>query len=120
MEECEQTSNTQEKELENEILKKFGFIALLGESRIENAGLGVYLSGSVEEMTIICIYPGLFYKPGEPIFFPSLRNDYLLRCNSGGTIDGKPHGLSRYMYKSALSKYHDSSENKKKKIFIFY
>ncbi|KAF9079288.1 SET domain-containing protein 9, partial [Mortierella sp. AD031] len=75
-------------------------------SRIPNAGLGVFLrrrsnNNPLPAGTIVALYPGTLYRPGEAIFFTSLQNRYILKCEDGIFVDGKPTGLSGFIYRSA-------------------
>eukprot|EP01130_Rhizamoeba_saxonica_P008256 TRINITY_DN3335_c0_g1_i2.p1 TRINITY_DN3335_c0_g1~~TRINITY_DN3335_c0_g1_i2.p1 ORF type:complete len:141 (+),score=22.65 TRINITY_DN3335_c0_g1_i2:94-516(+) len=58
------------------------------------------MEGKALKGDVICIYPGPVYSPMAPIFFQSLKNQYILKRNDGFCIDGKNKGLSRIMYKS--------------------
>ncbi|KAK3844892.1 MAG: hypothetical protein J3R72DRAFT_58327 [Linnemannia gamsii] len=91
-----------------------GFHLTIRPSRIPNAGLGVFLhqhhhnhhnhdpsTTPLPAGTIVALYPGTLYQPGEAIFFNSLQNRYILKCNDGIFVDGKPTGLSGYIYRSA-------------------
>ncbi|KAG0057235.1 SET domain-containing protein 9 [Gryganskiella cystojenkinii] len=50
--------------------------------------------------TIVGMYPGLLYRPGEAILFNSIQNRYILKCNDGIFVDAKAQGLSGYFYRS--------------------
>jgi hypothetical protein len=52
----------------------FGFSLVKQKSGIANAGFGLFLEGEVTKGTCVCIYPGVVYQPGDPIFLPSLKN----------------------------------------------
>ncbi|KAI8899273.1 hypothetical protein BC833DRAFT_564273 [Globomyces pollinis-pini] len=78
----------------------FGFHPKIKPSSIIEAGRGVYVEGVVENGEIVALYPGLVYTPGEPMFFVSLNNHYILRCFDGYSIDAKANGLSGMLYKS--------------------
>ncbi|KAI8331455.1 hypothetical protein BD560DRAFT_415707 [Blakeslea trispora] len=70
-------------------------------SCIPNAGLGVFLKGTMQTKgTIVSFYPGTIYLPAEPILFVSLANQYILKCVDGLYVDGKPNGLSGRIYQS--------------------
>jgi len=58
------------------------------------------VQGYAKQGTVVSIYPGVVYFPGDPIFFQSFNNHYILRRSDGVSIDGKYWGLSRTMYKS--------------------
>lgn len=77
----------------------------LERSGIENAGLGVHLEGMIEKGSIVALYPGTIYHPGDPLFLSSLRNAYILRCFDGLFVDGKHFGLSASVFES-MYKFH--------------
>lgn len=72
-------------------------------STIPSAGMGLFAGNRGHRKgDVVCLYPGTVYCPGDAgIFACSIRNNYVLRTNQGYTIDGKPHGLSRIVYRSA-------------------
>jgi len=72
----------------------------LERSGIENAGIGVHLYGVIEKGSIVALYPGTVYQPGDPLFLSSLGNSYVLRCFDGLFVDGKHFGLSASVFKS--------------------
>ena len=55
---------------------------------------------SIPPGTIVGMYPGLLYRPGEAILFNSIQNRYILKCNDGIFVDAKSQGLSGYFYRS--------------------
>lgn len=59
------------------------------------------MDGQAKEGQVLALYPGVVYFPGDPMFFPSIRNNFFLRRNDGISIDGKPYGLSKSVYKSS-------------------
>ena len=65
-----------ETEAYHQFCKKNGFIPNVTISSATEGGAGVFLEGSVGAGQIVGIYPGLIYEPGDPSFFPSLKNDY--------------------------------------------
>jgi len=83
----------------------FGFSLVKRKSSLGPlAGHGLVLEGKISKGRVVCMYPGLIYLPGEPVAFCSFRNNFILRRNDGASLDGKPYGLSRYMYKSIASR----------------
>lgn len=94
-----------------------GFHLSIRPSQIPNSGLGVFLHRhhptpastststktptTVPTGTIVALYPGTLYRPGEAIFFNSLQNRYILKCEDGIFVDGKPTGLSGSIFRSA-------------------
>jgi hypothetical protein len=97
-----------------------GFHLSIRSSQILNSGLGVFLNlhqnpssttsshpvppstpPTIPAGTIVALYPGTLYRPGEAIFFNSLQNRYILKCEDGIFVDGKPTGLSGSIYRSA-------------------
>ncbi|KAF9586496.1 hypothetical protein BGW38_003621 [Lunasporangiospora selenospora] len=83
-------------------LNHYGFYLDIGPSQIPDAGLGVYLRGGRVPAagTVVALYPGTLYRPGEAIFFNSIHNRYILKCNDGIYVDGKANGLSGSIYRS--------------------
>ncbi|KAF9146347.1 SET domain-containing protein 9 [Mortierella sp. GBA39] len=96
-----------------------GFYLSIRPSQIPNSGLGVFLHRhdrhhhyptstststkppTIPTGTIVALYPGTLYHPGEAIFFNSLQNRYILKCEDGIFVDGKPTGLSGSIFRSA-------------------
>ena len=73
----------------------------LAPSTISGAGRGVFVkSGKIQKGQIACLYPGLVYQPWDKILLASIKNAYIFRCSDGVMLDGKPKGLSKYLYKS--------------------
>lgn len=58
---------------------------------------------------IRALYPGLVYERGEPMFFSSISNHFVLRCFDGMIIDGKPVGLSKTLFNSTFKRINDPS-----------
>ena len=86
---------------QNILLDRFGFQLDIQKSRIPNGGHGVFVTkGSIKQGQIACLYPGLIYRPYNPILLASIRNAYIFRCSDGTMLDGKSKGLSKIMYKS--------------------
>lgn len=81
---------------------QLGFYLEIGPSRIQNAGLGVFLRGNRIEKpgVIVAMYPGTLFSPGDAVFFNSIRNRYILKCNDGVYVDGKAKGLSGSIFRS--------------------
>jgi len=73
-------------------------------SSMPSAGYGAFLCGKVEAHKVVSIYPGVVYHAGDPVFFPSLRNSYIIRRGDGVSIDGKYFSLSKYMYSSLAAR----------------
>ena len=83
------------------LLEQFGFQLEIKCSKLPNGGQGVFIkNGLVPKGKIVCLYPGLIYKPYNPILLASIRNAYIFRCTDGSMIDGKSKGLSKTMFKS--------------------
>ncbi|KAF9561201.1 hypothetical protein EC968_005828 [Mortierella alpina] len=82
--------------------KVLGFHLEVAPSLIPSAGLGLFLrhGGIPKSGTIVAMYPGTLYRPGEAIFFNSIQNRYILKCNDGVYVDGKAKGLSGSIYRS--------------------
>jgi len=77
----------------------FGFPTLIAPSMI--AGNGVFLSaGFIRRHTLVALYPGTVYQPGDPVFFQSLNNHVMLECIDRKYIDAKAHGISKSVFKS--------------------
>ncbi|KAF9918562.1 SET domain-containing protein 9 [Lobosporangium transversale] len=84
-----------------------GFCLKIGPSRIPNAGLGVFLYSKCPDRrrtiaagTVVAMYPGVLFEPGEATFFNSIHNRYILKCNDGIYVDGKAKGLSGSIFRS--------------------
>ncbi|KAG0366482.1 SET domain-containing protein 9 [Gamsiella multidivaricata] len=84
-------------------LEPTNLVSLALSQNIPNAGLGVFLRGSriAQPGAIVAMYPGTLYRPGEAIFFNSIHNRYILKCNDGVYVDGKAKGLSGSIFRSA-------------------
>ncbi|KAF9357280.1 SET domain-containing protein 9 [Mortierella sp. AD094] len=85
--------------------QQLGFNLKVAPSRIPNAGLGVFFCGNQKSSfakpgSIVAMYPGTLYRPGEAIFFNSINNRYILKCNDGVYVDGKAKGLSGSVFRS--------------------
>lgn len=93
--------------------ESFGFIPIIKQSNIINAGLGVYLDGKTTKNQIVGIYPGLIYEQEDPALWCSYKNDYFLRRCDGSSVDGKYYGLSGWLYKSIAKKNAIFGENGK-------
>ncbi|KAF9185845.1 SET domain-containing protein 9 [Haplosporangium sp. Z 11] len=88
--------------------QQLGFHLEISPSKIPNAGLGVFLrrhnhrnEKSLPAGSIVAMYPGTLYRPGEAIFFNSIYNWYILKCQDGVYVDGKAKGLSGSIFRSA-------------------
>lgn len=101
----ENSPNCKRKALNREL----GWGLSVGPSRIPGAGRGLFFDGpsTVPAGTAIAIYPGALYYPGDGKAIPSWRNDYFLMRSDGVVIDGRPHGLSRWLYKSMAGRLND-------------
>eukprot|EP00026_Physarum_polycephalum_P012398 Phypoly_transcript_12701.p1 GENE.Phypoly_transcript_12701~~Phypoly_transcript_12701.p1 ORF type:complete len:157 (+),score=14.71 Phypoly_transcript_12701:204-674(+) len=55
-----------------------GFTLIKDVSTVSNAGNGLFLEGKIPPASVVAIYPGVVYHPGDPSFFPSLLNDYVM------------------------------------------
>ncbi|KAG0255069.1 SET domain-containing protein 9 [Mortierella polycephala] len=87
--------------------QQLGFHLEISPSKIPNAGLGVFLKRhthrnekSLPAGSIVAMYPGTLYRPGEAIFFNSIHNRYILKCQDGVYVDGKAKGLSGWIFRS--------------------
>jgi hypothetical protein len=105
------------------LLNSLGYLPQCKPSSIPDGGMGVFLrivstraekisddlvsksNDYIPQNTIVAIYPGTIYYPGDPIFFVSLWNHYIIRCNNGVFIDGKPNGLSSFIFRSLYRRY---------------
>lgn len=83
----------------------FGFKLFKANSKVKNAGFGVFINGKVSQGSIVAIYPGTVYERSDPIFIQSFRNKFILKRKDLSLIDGNDRGISRYMYKSTVYKY---------------
>ncbi|XP_041359872.1 SET domain-containing protein 9-like isoform X2 [Gigantopelta aegis] len=78
-----------------------GFTIKRVSSVLGDGGLGVQVtSGYVPPNSIVAMYPGVIYKPYEPLFFQSLSNSFIFRCIDGFHIDGNDKNLSKFLYRS--------------------
>lgn len=64
-------------------------------SVVPSAGQGLFLKGKAAPGTVLTMYPGTIYLPGDPQTIPSFRNSYFLRLSNGSSIDGLSFSLSR-------------------------
>ncbi|KAF8936741.1 hypothetical protein EDD21DRAFT_108389 [Dissophora ornata] len=91
--------------------QQLGFHLEVGPSRISNAGQGVFLRRApcnsetgvriaIKPGSVVAMYPGTLYRPGEAIFFNSINNRYILKCNDGIYVDGKAKGMSGSIFRS--------------------
>jgi len=86
-------------------MPKKAFSLEMRSSSITGAGQGLFVrNGKVPSHSIVALYPGTVYAPGDPILLQSLNNCYILCCADGYYIDGKSHGLSKLIYKSCVSR----------------
>ena len=82
-----------------------GYSIKRSRSTLPNAGIGVVLSsGSARRGDLIAFYPGTLYRRFEPLFLPSLGNQFILRCKDGIHIDGNDCFLSKTIYKSCVNR----------------
>lgn len=97
-----QTKDCQNSIRRSILQQQLGFRLEIGPSRIQNAGLGVFLRGNriAKPGVVVAMYPGTLYRPGEAIFFNSIQNRYILKCNDGVYVDGKAKGLSGSIFRS--------------------
>jgi hypothetical protein len=55
---------------------------------------------------LVAIYPGtIYHRHYDPLFFPSIRNTFLLARKDNLIIDGRDRGLSRSIYLSCHARY---------------
>ncbi|KNC96033.1 uncharacterized protein SPPG_08628 [Spizellomyces punctatus DAOM BR117] len=94
------------KRRQKDLLDRVGFYVEQVTSCIPNAGLGVRLHGKAPKGAIVAVYPGTVYAPGDPAFFQSLGNSYILRCYDGLLVDGKRNGLSGRIFRSLYRRHH--------------
>lgn len=82
-----------------------GFRLARASSKLSDAGLGVVVtSGCIERGTLVALYPGTLYEPGEPILLPSIGNSFVLRCVDGIHVDGNDKRISKIIYKSCVGR----------------
>lgn len=53
---------------------------------------------------LLALYPGTLYLPSDPLFFASIKNPYILRCEDGLLVDGNDRGLSKSIFKSCAAR----------------
>lgn len=86
-------------------LREFGFSLKKGPSTVDEFGEGVVIdAGIARKGTVITLYPGLVYYPGQPLLLQSISNRYIFRCADGIHLDGNRRGLSRMMYRSCAGR----------------
>ncbi|XP_036361461.1 SET domain-containing protein 9-like isoform X1 [Octopus sinensis] len=84
--------------LSHEIL---GFTLERKSSSLSEAGGGIFVTkGSIPANTFVCLYPGTVYRVHDPLFFQSLKNQFIFRCADQIHIDGNDRGLSKIIFKS--------------------
>ncbi|PRP76751.1 hypothetical protein PROFUN_11754 [Planoprotostelium fungivorum] len=71
-----------------------GFTLQIRKSRVDHpeSGYGVFLQGRAIPGTVICIYPGTLYWPGELNDEVAKDNEYLIMRTDNIVIDGKDYG----------------------------
>ena len=85
------------------ILKTHGFGVGIKESHLHNRGVFV-TKGVAHEGSVVAMYPGTVYHPGDSILLQSISNSYVFQCCDGVFIDGKHNGISGIFYKSIAGK----------------
>ncbi|KAI1296188.1 hypothetical protein EDD11_007507 [Mortierella claussenii] len=106
--EQQQQQQQQQDQRQKALCQQLGFHLEIGTSRIPHSGLGVFLGSSGRDFirstiapgSVMAMYPGTLYRPGEAILFNSINNRYILKCNDGVYVDGKAKGLSGSIYRS--------------------
>lgn len=80
-----------------------GFSVERKVSQLVGGGTGVFVTkGTVPKHTLIGLYPGTIYLLHEPLFFQSIRNQFIFRCADGTHIDGNDRGISKFIFKSCV------------------
>jgi len=78
-----------------------GFCIERTDSLVQAAGRGVKVTqGTIPQGAVTSLYCGLVYESFEPIFFQSIKNQFIFRCTDGTLIDGNDRGLSKYLFRS--------------------
>lgn len=85
-----ESTGSMESALENQL----GFVPVVAESDIPNAGLGLHIQGRAVAGSLLGLYPGTCYLPSDLSNLPGYpritdNNDYLLWRYDGIVIDGK-------------------------------
>lgn len=96
---CEST------DIEPIMLTTVGYSIKRARSNLQNAGTGVVMSsGTAHRGDLIAFYPGTLYRRFEPLFLPSLGNQFILRCKDGIHIDGNDRLLSKMIYCACVNR----------------
>ena len=74
------------------IYRTLGYSLKVCKSSVHSQGVFVG-RGTIKAGTLIGIYPGTIYLPGESILLPSIRNQFIFQCCDGVRIDGKNKGF---------------------------
>ncbi|XP_069127293.1 SET domain-containing protein 9-like isoform X2 [Argopecten irradians] len=78
-----------------------GFTTERKPSLIPGGGTGVFVTeGEVPQGTVVSMYPGTIYRPGEPVLLQSLANPFIFRCIDAVLLDGNDKNISKFIYKS--------------------
>ena len=76
-------------------------------SQIDGAGDGLFLCGECEAGTLVALYPGTAYHLEDLHVMARLvleGNSYVLGRRDGVLIDGRPSGLSRQIFETAIAR----------------
>lgn len=79
---------------------QFPFYCYKQKSSIQHphAGYGVFVHSQnvcIPAGTVMCLYPGTVYRPGQNIFLASLGNKFILQRKDGFFVDGNDRYLSK-------------------------
>ncbi|KAJ3605252.1 hypothetical protein NHX12_027302 [Muraenolepis orangiensis] len=87
------------------IFGSLGFSVDRMPSSVPLAGVGVFVTGGfVPKGAVVAMYPGTVYQPHQPVFFQSIRNQFVFRCIDGVLVDGNDKGISKVVYKSCSNR----------------
>lgn len=97
--------NSLKTDTESVMLETLGYLVKRSKSCLKGGGTGVVLcQGSAQKGDLIAFYPGTLYRRFEPLFLPSLGNQFILRCMDGIHIDGNDKFLSKSIYHSCVNR----------------
>ncbi|KAL5016575.1 hypothetical protein ScPMuIL_006164 [Solemya velum] len=81
--------------------KTLGFKVERQTSSLSSGGTGVFVTdGHVPKHTVVSMYPGAVYLPGDPLLIQSLGNPFIFRCIDGVLLDGNDKKLSKFVFRS--------------------
>jgi hypothetical protein len=99
-------NNETNKSSRNILREEFNFSLNKSLSKTHAEGIFVDYGEITNAGELVAIYPGtIYHRHFDPLFFPSIRNTFLLGRKDNLIIDGRDKGLSRSIYLSCHSRY---------------